>query len=158
MGNLLMYSLWLPLLSTLLGCKLSIASRGIFCIVVSFLCGSDDKESACNAGDLGLISVLGRSPGEQTSYPLHYSDLENSMDRIVHGVTKSWTWLSHFHFHMCFMHIVTWLTDKNYSTPLKLFYSSISQKGIFSHSSLFSGEGTECQKGEVMLTASELGL
>ena len=158
MGNLLMYSLWLPLLSTLLGCKLSIASRGIFCIVVSFLCGSDDKESACNAGDLGLIPGLGRSTGGGHGYPLQYSGLENSMDCIVHGITKSWTWLSHFHFHMCFMHIVTWLTDKNYSTPLKLFYSSISKKGIFSHSSLFSGEGTECQKGEVMLTASELGL
>ena len=38
-----------------------------------------------------LIPGLGRSPGEGSSYPLQYSDLENSMDCIVHGVTKSWT-------------------------------------------------------------------
>jgi len=38
------------------------------------------KESACNAGDLGLIPGLGRSPGEGNDYPLPYSGLENSMD------------------------------------------------------------------------------
>ena len=64
----------------------------------SFL-GSAGKESACNAGDLGSIPGLGRSPGEGKGYPLQYSGLENSMDCIVHGVTKSWTWLSDFHFH-----------------------------------------------------------
>ena len=53
--------------------------------------GSDDKESTCNAGDLGLIPGLGRSPREGKSYPLQYSGLENSMDCIVHGVTKSQT-------------------------------------------------------------------
>ena len=42
--------------------------------------GSADKEPACNAGDLGLIPGLGRSPGEGNGYPLQYSDLENSMD------------------------------------------------------------------------------
>ena len=51
--------------------------------------GSAVKESACNAGDLGLVPVLGRSPGEGIGYPLQYSGLENSMDCIVHGVTKS---------------------------------------------------------------------
>ena len=49
------------------------------------------KESACNAGDLGLIPGLGRSPGEGKGYPLQYSGLENSMDCIVHGVAKSQT-------------------------------------------------------------------
>ena len=49
------------------------------------------KESACNAGDLGLISGLGRSPREANSYPLQYSCLENSMDYIVYGVAKSRT-------------------------------------------------------------------
>ena len=39
--------------------------------------GSDGKESACNVGDLGLIPGLGRSPGEENSYPLQYSGLEN---------------------------------------------------------------------------------
>ena len=43
--------------------------------------GSDGKESACNAGDLGLIPGSGRSPGEGNGNPLHYSCLENSMER-----------------------------------------------------------------------------
>ena len=43
--------------------------------------GSDSKESACNAGDPGLIPELGRYPGEGNSYPLQYSCLDNSMDR-----------------------------------------------------------------------------
>ena len=47
------------------------------------------KESACNAGDLGVIPGLGRSPGEGKGYALQYSGLENSMDYTVHGVTKS---------------------------------------------------------------------
>ena len=47
------------------------------------------KESTCNAGDLDLIPGLGRSPGEGKGYLLKYSDLENSMDCIVHGVAKS---------------------------------------------------------------------
>ena len=62
---------------------------------------SAGKESTCNAGDLGLIPGLGRSPGEGNVYPLQYSGLENSMDYIVHGVTKSQTRLSTFHFHFC---------------------------------------------------------
>ena len=54
-------------------------------------CGSAGKESACYVGDLGLIPGLGRSPGEGNSYPLQYSGLENSMNCIVHEVTKSQT-------------------------------------------------------------------
>ena len=42
-----------------------------------------------NVGDLSLIPGLGRSPGEGKGYPLQYSDLENSMDCIVHRVTES---------------------------------------------------------------------
>ena len=57
------------------------------------------KESLCNAGDLSSIPGLGRSPGEGKGYPLQYSCLENSMDSVVHGVAKSWTRLSNFHFH-----------------------------------------------------------
>ena len=60
---------------------------------------SAGKESVCNAGDLGSIPGLGRSPGEGNSYPLQYSGLENSMDCIVHGVANSQTPLSDFHFH-----------------------------------------------------------
>ena len=51
-------------------------------------------------GDLGLIPGLGRSPGEENGYPLQYSGLENSMDCLVHGVAKSQTRLSKFHFHL----------------------------------------------------------
>ena len=49
--------------------------------------------------DLGLIPGSARSAGEGKDYLLQYSGLENSMDCIVHGVTKSQTWLSDFHFH-----------------------------------------------------------
>ena len=55
---------------------------------LGFPCGSTGKELACNVGDLGLIPGLRRSPGEGKGYPLQYSDLENSMDCIVHGVAK----------------------------------------------------------------------
>ena len=68
---------------------------------LGFPCGSAGKESVCNAGDLGSIPGLGRCPGEGKGYPLQYSGLENSMDCIVHGVVKSQTWRSDFHFHMC---------------------------------------------------------
>ena len=61
---------------------------------------SVDKESACNAGDPSSIPELGRSTGEGIGYPLQYSSLENSMDYITHGVTKSQTQLSNFHFHL----------------------------------------------------------
>ena len=76
--------------------------RGRFQWKGGFPGGSDGKESIWNAGDLGSIPGLGRSPGEGNGYPLQYSDLENSMDRgawqaIVHGVAKSQTWLSDFH-------------------------------------------------------------
>ena len=64
-----------------------------------FPCGSAGKESACNVGDLSSIPRLGRSPGEGKGYPFQYSGLENSTDCIVHGVAKSWTRLSAFHFH-----------------------------------------------------------
>ena len=58
--------------------------------------GAEVKASACNAGDLGSISGLGRSPGEGNDNPLQYSCLENPMDRgtwwaTVHGVAKSQT-------------------------------------------------------------------
>ena len=48
--------------------------------IYSFACGSAGKESACNAGDLGLIPGLGRSRGEGKGYPLQYSGLENSKE------------------------------------------------------------------------------
>ena len=56
-----------------------------------FPCGSAGKGSACNAGGLGSTPGLGRSPGDGIGYPLQYSGLENFMDCIGHGVTKSRT-------------------------------------------------------------------
>ena len=63
-----------------------------------FPCGSAGKESACNVGDLGLIPGFGRPPGEENGYSLQYCGLDNSMDCIAHGVAKSRTRLSNFHF------------------------------------------------------------
>ena len=76
----------------------------INCIfALGFAGGSNGKESACHVGDLDSIPGSGRVPGEGNGYPLQYSCLENSMDRgdwqvTVHGVAKSWTMLSDFHF------------------------------------------------------------
>ena len=67
-------------------------------VFLGFPCGSSGKAFPCNAGDLGSIPGLGRSPGEGKSYPLQRSGLENSVDYIVHGVAKSRTRLSDFHF------------------------------------------------------------
>ena len=70
---------------------------------VYFPGSSDSKASAYNVGDLGLIPGSGRSPGEGNSNPFQYSCLENTMDQgawgaTVHGVAKSWAWLSDFTF------------------------------------------------------------
>jgi len=73
--------------------------RFLFLSISLSFCGLARKESTCNAGDLGSIPGLGRSSGEGKGYPLQYSGLENSMDYIVvHGVAKSRTRLSDFHF------------------------------------------------------------
>ena len=77
--------------------KVAFRSRG-------FPAGLDGKESACNAGDLGLIPRLGRSHGEGNGKPLRYSWLKNSMERgawqdTVQGVAKNKTRLSDYHFH-----------------------------------------------------------
>ena len=66
--------------------------------------GSDGKESACNVGNPGSIPGSGRSPEEGEENLLQYSGLETSMDRgawqaTVHGVSKSQTQLSDFHFY-----------------------------------------------------------
>ena len=65
-------------------------------VFLGFPCGSAGKEYTCNVGDLVSIPGSGRSPGEGKGYPLKYSGLENSMDCIVHGVTRSQTWLNDF--------------------------------------------------------------
>ena len=67
--------------------------------IMGFPRGSDGKESAYNAGELGLIDGLGRSPKGRHGNPLQYSCLENTMDRgawwaTVHGAAKCGTKLS----------------------------------------------------------------
>ena len=66
---------------------------------MGFPASSDGKESACNVGDLGSTTGLGKSPGGGHGNPLQDSCLENPVDRrawwaAVHGVTKSQTQLS----------------------------------------------------------------
>ena len=66
----------------------------MFAILVGFPGDSGGNESVCNAGDVGSVSGLGRSPGEGNGNPLQYSCLENPKDReawqaTVHGVAKS---------------------------------------------------------------------
>ena len=68
-------------------------------IIKGFPGDSDGEESTCNAGDLGSLPGLGRSPGGGHGNPLQYSCLENPMDRgawwaTFHGVSKSWTQLN----------------------------------------------------------------
>ena len=70
---------------------------------VGFLGGLNSEESACTAGDLGLVSGSGRFPGEGNADPLQDSTLENSVDReawrvTVHGVAKSRRRLREYHF------------------------------------------------------------
>ena len=55
---------------------------------IDFPGGSAGKEFSCHVGDLGSIPGLGRSPGEENVYLLQYSNLENFMDYIVHGLQR----------------------------------------------------------------------
>ena len=76
--------------------------HSLICMFWGFPSNSAGKESACNARDPGSIPGSGRPPGEGKGYPLQDSGLENSTDSLVHGVAKSQTGLSdyHFHFHL----------------------------------------------------------
>ena len=81
------------------------AIRLVSSAYLDFLGGSDGKDSACNARDLGSIPGSGQSPGEVNGNPIQYSCLENPMDReawraTVHRVAKSWTWLNDEHTHL----------------------------------------------------------
>ena len=73
--------------------------KGIAPLFLGIPCGSAGKEYACNAGDLGSIPGLESFPGEGKGYPLQYSVLDNSMNCVVHWVTKSSTQMSDFHCH-----------------------------------------------------------
>ena len=83
---------WKPYLVQVL--LTDIVLLGSFNYLKGFPGGSDCKEFSYNVGDLGSIPGLGRSPGEGNGCPLQYSGLENSMNCMVHGVTKSRTRMS----------------------------------------------------------------
>ena len=102
-------------------------------VFLGFPCDSAGKESACNAGDLGLIPGLGRSPGEGNGYPLQDSHLENSMDSIFHGVAKSWTWLRDYHKH-CIQkyYLLSYITVLRYLS-WQCFFSRMFQNSLFIH-------------------------
>ena len=89
-------------------------------------------KSACNAIDLGLIPGLGRCPGEGNGYPLQYSGLENSIDCIVHGVTKSQTRLSDFHFYYGWYLPAEYRWPFNLALPYKLNRSVRTRMACFS--------------------------
>ena len=80
--------------------KARIPEKHLLLLYWGFPHSSFGKESACNAGDQGLIPGLVRFAGEGRGYPLQYSGQKNSMDCGVRGVTKSQTRLSCFNFHL----------------------------------------------------------
>ena len=86
--------------STVWPCRLysQMSIRGMVPSHMGFPSSLAGKESTCNAGHPSSTPGLGRSPGEGNGYPLQFSVLENSMDCVVHRVTKSGTRLSDFHF------------------------------------------------------------
>ena len=90
-------------------------------VFLGFPGGSAGKEFTCNAGELGSIPGLGRSPGEGKGCPLQYSG-QNSMNCIVHGIEKGWTRLSDFHFsHVsCLIIILIILRKEHLSIQLTL--------------------------------------
>ena len=102
-------------------------------LYLGFHGGSDSKESASSAGDLGSIPGSGRSPGKSNGYPLQHSCLENSLDRgvwqaTVHGFIKSWTQLSDEHFPFCCICSRYWLPRKPFAIPPPLPHLTINVK------------------------------
>ena len=111
----------------------------LFCkfkVNVLYPCGSANKESACNVGDLGSIPGLGRSPGEGNSYPLQYSGLENSMDKgawqaTVHGDHKEWDTTERLsHTHKCYLHTITSSYIGSIQSSSRRMYCGTKDKGL----------------------------
>ena len=104
--------------------------------------GTSGKEPPVKAGDVrdtGSTSVSQRSPGEGKGHPCQYSGPENSMDYIVHGVAKSWTRLSNFHFNLMTIiciPVVSWSND--WVTSLSLFHFHALEKEMATHSSVLA--------------------
>ena len=122
--------------------------------LLGFPCGSAGKQSACNAGDLGSIPGLERCPGEGKAYPLHYSGLENSKHCIVHGVTKSQTWLRDF---LSFFYLLV-LTSSKFLILLRLSYSICKMVVVIVSTLLGYGRDytdTECKAFSTVLAYSK---
>ena len=102
---------------------------------------------AFKAGDLGLISGLGRSPGEGKGYPLQYSGLENSMNCIVHGVPKSRTRLGDFLFTL--LPECARLHSDCFIVPNLILTKTT--RGRYCHPSGVIGKEAEAQRGEISL-------
>ena len=117
--------------------------------------GSNGKESACSAGDLGSSTELGRSPGEGNGNPLQYSCLENPMNReawwvTVHGVAKSWTrlkWLSTHARHEVTLSLfknskqtvlIPFFNNPNYTHLYKIIYIILNYIYIYIHTIIFT--------------------
>ena len=86
--------------------------------------GSDGKESACSVGYWGLIPRSGRLPGEGNDYPLQYSCLEHSMDRVMHIYMFTMQIFFFFFFANGFCQLITYLgylSLSPYIAPLSLF-------------------------------------
>ena len=106
---------------------------------------SAGKESTCNAGDPDSIPGLGRSPGKVNGFLLQYSGLENSMDCIVHGITKSqtWQWIS-----LSYRYINS---NTNYMKQIILAFSSVQ---LLSHVQLFMTPWTVAHQASLSITNS----
>ena len=154
-----------------------------------FLRSSAGKESACNAGDPGSIPGLGRSAREgidyplqyswaslvagfdswvgkipwrrEQLYPLQYSGLENSMDYIIHGVRKSRTRLTDFHFPspLLFSSLLSSATCKassnNHFAFLSLFCFGIV---LFASSCTIIGSSVHSSSGTLFTSSNPLNL
>ena len=114
---------------------------------MGFSCSSAGKESACNAGDLGLITGLGRSSAEGKGYPLQYSGLENSMNCIVHGVPKSRTRLRDFLFTL--LPECARLHSDCFIVPNLILTKTT--RGRYCHPPGVIGKEAEAQRGEISL-------
>ena len=110
--------------------NLSVKSYGV-CLFLSdllhlgFACGSAGKESAWNAGDLGSIPGLGRFPWRREKLPIPVF-WPGEFHGLVHGVTKSRTWLSNFHFQL----ILRYMMDINSVTSKHLRFNHCGVRSV----------------------------
>ena len=117
--------------------------------------GSAGKKSTCNAGDLGSISGLGRSPGEGNSYLFLDSGQEISMGCIVHGIAKSQTQLSNFTFTFTLCKRVEGFSPQRLSSSRQSYNVQFSSVRLFSHVQLFVTSWTSARQASLSITNSQ---